>query len=78
MRYLVNAVGFDDFLKAVAAAREVPCDVVEAATGIVRWVPPAAASRAATRAYLGRLAAHKAQLRLDARLKGPVLGAKKL
>jgi hypothetical protein len=43
--YSVNGKGFDSFLEAIAAARAERAEVIEVATGLRRWSPPAPAKK---------------------------------
>ena len=62
MNYTVNDEGFDSFTKAIDAAAAAGADVIETATGIVRWTPGKISAKAA-RMYRERKAAYNASVR---------------
>lgn len=60
--YEVKATGekFQSFMAAVASAKVAASDVIEIATGIRRWTPPAAVSAKKVRKYNEHMSAHAA------------------
>jgi hypothetical protein len=58
--YTVNGNGFETFKAAVAFASACRGEVLEAATGIVRWTPAPAVSAAKVRRYEQQKAAYAA------------------
>ena len=49
--YLVNESKFDSYFAAIAAAKAIGADVIQADNGARRWTPPAAVSSKKKRGY---------------------------
>lgn len=62
--YRVGTEEFTSYLAAVRAARAAGLEVIEIATGLRRWAPPAPVSAKKVRAYRERLSAYEADQRM--------------
>jgi hypothetical protein len=65
--YIVNNVEYGFHSAAVAAAKAIRANVVDAKSGRVVWTPPAPVSNARMVRYAHRKAAYEAQCRAGAR-----------
>ena len=65
--YIVNNVEYGFHSDAVAAAKAIRANVVDAKSGRVVWTPPAPVSKAQMVRYEHRKAAYEAQCRAAAR-----------
>ena len=65
--YIVNNVEYGFHSAAVAAAKAIRANVVDAKSGRVVWTPPAQVSKARMARYAHRKAAYEAQCRAGAR-----------
>lgn len=64
MTYSVNGTQFTSYLAAIAAARQNNSDVIEIATGLIRWTPPKSVSKKRMNQYAHQKAAYEAQERM--------------
>jgi hypothetical protein len=64
--YTVNDKEYTSFFAAMAQAKETQSEVIEPATGLVRWTPPKSVTKKQLRMYEERKSAYAAQQRLDA------------
>jgi len=65
--YIVNNVEYTFHSAAVAAAKAIRANVVDAKSGRVVWTPPTPVSKARMARYAHRKAAYEAQCRAGAR-----------
>lgn len=61
--YIVNGNKFDSYFAAIAAAKEIGADVIQADNGARRWTPPAAVTAKKMRFHAEHKAAYAAQQR---------------
>ena len=64
--YTVNGKEYTSFFAAIAEGKESDSDVIEIATGMVRWTPPKSVTKKQLRMHEERKSAYAAQQRLDA------------
>lgn len=63
--YAVNGKEYTSFFAAIAEAKETRSDVLELATGLIRWTPPKSVSKKELRMHEERKSAYAAQQKLD-------------
>lgn len=59
--YIVNGNKIESYFAAIAAAKAIGADVIQADNGARRWTPPAAVSAKKLRAHAEHKAAYAAQ-----------------